>query len=68
MTIKTERFFETAWTIVCQAPLSMAFPQQEHWSKLPCPPPEDLPNPRTELLCLLHWQGDSLPLTPLGKP
>ena len=20
------------------------------------------------LLCLLHWQADSLPLTPLGKP
>ena len=27
-----------------QAPLSMGFFRQEHWSGLPCPPPEDLPN------------------------
>ena len=31
----------------CQAPLSMGFPRQEHWSGLPCPPPGDLPNPIT---------------------
>ena len=28
-----------------QAPLSMAFPRQEHWSGLPFPSPGDLPNP-----------------------
>jgi len=31
-----------------QAPLSMGFSRQEYWSGLPCPPPGDLPNPRTE--------------------
>ena len=62
------RLFETPWTIVCQAPLSMGFPRQKHWSELSCPPPEDLPNPGIELLCLLHWQADSLPLAPPGKP
>ena len=28
-----------------QAPLSVGFSRQEHWSGLPCPPPGDLPNP-----------------------
>ena len=32
----------TPWTVVCQAPLSMAFSREEHWSGLPCPPPGDL--------------------------
>ena len=35
------------------------------WSRLPFPPPGDLPHPGIELFCplhLLHWQGDSLPL------
>ena len=27
--------------------------QQEHWSRLPCPPPGDLPNPRIEPMSLL---------------
>ena len=31
-----------------QAPLSMGFSRQEYWSGLPCPPPEDLPNPGIE--------------------
>ena len=36
------------WTIACQAPLSMGFSRQEHWSGLPGPPPEDLPNSMNE--------------------
>ena len=28
----------------CQAPLSMEFSRQEHWSGLPFPPPRDLPD------------------------
>ena len=32
------------WTIASQAPLSMKFSRQEHWSGLPCPSPGDLPN------------------------
>ena len=31
-----------------QAPLSMGFSRQEHWSGLPFPSPGDLPNPRIE--------------------
>ena len=33
------------WTVPRQAPLSVGFSRQEHWSGLPCPPPGDLPNP-----------------------
>ena len=40
--------FVTQWTVACQAPLPMGFPRQEHWSGLPCPLPEDLPDPRIE--------------------
>ena len=36
------------WTAACQAPLSMGFSRQEHWSGLPCPPPGDLPDPGIE--------------------
>ena len=28
-----------------QAPPSVGFSRQEHWSGLPCPPPGDLPDP-----------------------
>ena len=42
------RVFETPWTLVCQAPLSMGFPRQEYWSGLPFPTPGDLPDPRIE--------------------
>ena len=33
------------WTVACQAPLSMEFSRQEHWSELPFPPSGDLPDP-----------------------
>ena len=33
------QLFETPWTIAHQAPLSMGFSRQEHWSGLPLPPP-----------------------------
>ena len=36
------------WTVACQAPLSMGFSRQEHWSGLPFPSPEDLPAPGIE--------------------
>ena len=38
----------TPWTVAQQAPLSMGFSRQEHWSGLPCPPPGDLPDPGLE--------------------
>ena len=31
--------FVTPWTVACQAPLSMGFSRQEHWSGLPFPSP-----------------------------
>ena len=33
------------WTLACQAPLSIGYSRQEHWSGLPFPSPGDLPNP-----------------------
>ena len=36
------------WTVACQAPLSMGFSRQEHWSELPFPSPGDLPDPGIE--------------------
>ena len=33
----------TLWTVARQAPLSLGFSRQEHWSGLPCAPPGDLP-------------------------
>ena len=38
----------TPWSVAHQAPLPHEFSKQEHWSGLPCPPPEDLPNPGIE--------------------
>ena len=29
------QLFDTLWTVVCQAPLSIGFSKQEYWSKLP---------------------------------
>ena len=39
------RFFATPWIVACQAPMPWGFSRQEYWSGLPCPPPEDLPDP-----------------------
>ena len=38
----------TQWTVACQAPLSIIFPRQEYWSRLPFPSSGDLPDPGTE--------------------
>ena len=55
------------WTVACQAPLSMGILQQEYWSGLLCPPPEDLPNPRIKPRSPTV-QADSLSHEPPGKP
>ena len=47
------QLFAMLWTVACQAPLSRGFSRQEYWSALPCPPPEDLPNPGTEPVFLV---------------
>ena len=50
-----------------QAPLSVGFSRQEHWSGLPCPPPGDLPHPGIEPGSPA-LQADSLPSEPPGEP
>ena len=42
------RLFATPWTVAYQAPPSVGFSRQEHWSGLPFPSPEDLPDPGIE--------------------
>ena len=59
--------FASPWTVSWQAPLSMGFPRQEYWNFLlqGIFPTQGL-NP--SLLCLLHWQACSLPLSHLWRP
>ena len=57
----------TLWTVPCQAPLSMRFSRQVDWSGLPCPPPEDPPNPGIKP-GPTALQADSLSSEPPGKP
>ena len=60
--------FVTPWAIAHQAPLPMGFSRQEYWSGyhflLQGILQTQGSNP--SLLCLPHWQGDSLPLSHLG--
>ena len=59
--------FMTPWTIVHQAPLSMGFPRQEHWTGLPFPSPGDLPNPGIEPASPT-LEGTFFTTKPPGKP
>ena len=59
--------FATPWTIAYQAPPSMEFSRQEHWSGLPFPSPEDHPNPGIERRSPA-LQADTLLCEPPGKP
>ena len=61
------RLFVTLWTVARQAPQSMRFSRQEHWSGLPYSPLGDLPDPgiepespvapalQVDSLLLSHW-------------
>ena len=62
--------FTPPWTVARLTPLSMEFSRQECWSGLPFPTPRNLSDSGIEpkSLCFLHWQVDSLPLAPPGKP
>ena len=44
--------FATLWTVASQAPLSMGLSRQEYWSRLPFPPPGNLPYPEMEPVSL----------------
>ena len=63
------QLFVTPRTVASQVPLSMAFSMQEHWSGLPFPTPENLPDlgiePRSPVFPA--FQADSLPTEPLRK-
>ena len=43
----------TLWFVACHAPLSMGFSRQGYWSGLPCPPPEELPDPGIKATTLM---------------
>ena len=51
--VHAKSLFATLWTAAHQAPPSMAFSRQEHWSRLICPPPGDLPDPEIEPTSLM---------------
>ena len=59
--------FGTPWTVAHQAPPSMEFSKQEHWSGLPFPSPGDLPDPGIEPRSPA-FQADALTSEPPGKP
>ena len=63
------RLFVTLWAVAQQAPLSMGFPRQEHWSGVPFPPPGYHPNPgiKPESPVSPGLQADSLPAELSGK-
>ena len=69
--------FATLWTEACQVSLPMEFSRQEYWSRLPCPPPRDIPHPGTEPTSLkshalasrffttsINWEATFTPLSP----
>ena len=60
------RLFATPWTVAHQAPLSIGFSRQEHWSVLPFPSPGDLPDPGIEPRSPA-LQADALTSEPPGK-
>ena len=64
------QLFATPWTVALQAPLSMEFPTQQNWNGQPFPSLGIFPTQGTNpgLLCLLHWQADSVTTEQLGKP
>ena len=70
--------FAVLWTVTPQALLSMGFSRQKHWSRLPFPPPGNLPNAGIEPTCpvppalqvdsllLSHWETQNN-YTPIKK-
>ena len=60
----------TLWTVAHQAPPSLGFSRQEHWSGLPFPSPGDLPGPgiepRKSYRCSPALKANSLLTEPPG--
>ena len=59
------QLFATLWTVAHQASLPMGFSKQEYWSRLPFPPPGDLPDPGVEPTSLA-LAGEFFITEPLG--
>ena len=59
------QFFASPWTAALQVPLSMGFSMREYWSGLPCPSPEDPPDPGIEPTSP-SLRENSLPLSHRG--
>ena len=59
--------FTIPWTVAYQAPLSVGFSRQEHWSGLRFPPPWDISDPGIEPMSPA-LAGGFLPTEPPGKP
>ena len=59
--------FVTPWTAARQAPLSVGFPRQEHWSGLPFPSPGNFPDPGIEPMSPA-LAGGFFTTEPPGKP
>ena len=47
------QLFVMLWTMARQAALSFGFSRQEYWSRLPCSPIGDLPDPEIEPTSLM---------------
>ena len=60
----------TLGTVAHQGPLSTGFSRQVYWSRLPVPPPGDLPDPgiRPVVSCVSCSAGGFFTTEPLGKP
>ena len=63
------QMFVTPWTVAHQTPLSIRLFRQEYWSRLPFPPPEDLPYLRIQPVSLAFpaLAGRLLTIAPPGK-
>ena len=64
------QLFVTPWTVAQQAFLSLGFSRQECWSRLPCPPPGNLPDPGIEHMSLMSpiLADGFFTVAPPGKP
>ena len=62
--------FVTPWTVAHQPPLSVGFPRQEYWSRLPFLSPRDLSDPgiEPESLASPALVAGSFTTVPLGEP
>ena len=65
--VMSDWLFATLCTEACQAPLSMEFSRQEHWSDLPFPSSGNLSKPGIEPRSPA-LQAHALPAEPPGKP